>query len=133
MTHPMSGNEPEPMAPCTPNEKNEVHEALSQDWPVVSVRWLDAEARGGPGWEDPEDMVEFALKPLAEVHTVGLLIHACDEFIALTESRGPDQMGGVHKIPRAWIVSMEMMVPSDESVPPTLSMEDASRDDARVG
>ena len=126
MSRPMSSSEQDPHGPCGLNgQQDEVQNALSLDWPVVSVRWYDAEARGGPGWEDPEDMVEFALKPLAEVHTVGLLIHACEEYIALTESRGPDQMGGVHKIPRAWIASMEMMVPSEQSVPPTLSMEDA--------
>lgn len=101
-----------------------VQEALGQEWPVISVRWIDAEARGGPGWEDPEDMVEFALRPLAEVHTVGLMIHACEQFIALTESRGPDQIGGVHKIPRAWIISMDLMVPTTEDAPPTLSMNE---------
>ena len=125
----MSGSEQDQHVPCGLNGQDDgqddVQKALSLDWPVVSVRWFDAEARGGPGWEDPEDMVEFALKPLAEVHTVGLLIHTCEQFVALTESRGPDQMGGVHKIPRAWIVSMEMMVPSEASVPPTLSMGDA--------
>jgi hypothetical protein len=92
-------------------------------WPVVSVKWVDAEARGGPGWEDPEDMVEFALRPLATVQTVGLLIHECEQFIAMTDSRGPDQVGAVQKIPKAWITAMEFMVPSDEVVPPTLPMD----------
>jgi hypothetical protein len=121
----MSSGEHDTRGPGGVHNPEDIQDVLSQDWPVVSVRWIDAEARGGPGWEDPEDMVEFALRPLMEVHTVGMLIHACEQFIALTESRGPDQIGGVHKIPRAWITSMEMMVPSEDDVPPTLSMENA--------
>ena len=107
---------------------DDVAVALDRVWPVVSVRWVDAEARGGPGWEDPEDMVDFALRPLAEVHTVGLLIHECNEFVALTDSRGPDQVGSVQKIPKAWINVMEIMSPSDSDIPPSLPM-----DGARVG
>ncbi len=107
---------------------DDVDRALSQPWPVVSVRWVDAEARGGPGWEDPEDMVEFALRPLAEVHTVGLMIHESDHFIALTDSRGPDQVGSVQKIPKAWINTIDVMVPSEDTIPPSLPM-----DGVRVG
>ena len=113
----------------SPGSGNEaVQSVLASEWPVVSVRWFDAEARGGPGWEDPEDMIEFAMKPLVEVHTVGLLLHTCDQFIALTDSRGPDQIGGVQKIPRAWIATLDVMVPSDDHLPPSLPM-----DGVRVG
>ncbi len=106
-----------------PTHSNDVERTLDRAWPVVSVRWVDAEARGGPGWEDPEDMVEFALKPLAEVHTVGLLIHESAQFIALTDSRGPDQIGSVQKIPKAWITTMEIMAPSEEDLPPALPID----------
>jgi hypothetical protein len=98
---------------------------LARNWPVVSVTWVDAEARGGPGWEDTEDMVEFALRPLATVHTVGLLIHECEQFVALTDSRGPDQVGAVQKIPRAWITSLEFMVPEDDTMPTPLPLDGA--------
>jgi len=106
-----------------PTHSDDADRALARTWPVVSVKWVDAEARGGPGWEDPEDMVEFALRPLATVHTVGLLIHECEQFVALTDSRGPDQVGAVQKIPKAWIMAIELMVPSDDVVPPALPME----------
>ncbi|MCH2141539.1 MAG: hypothetical protein MK077_00880 [Phycisphaerales bacterium] len=109
----------------SPIHSDEVERALDRSWPVVSVRWVDAEARGGPGWEDPEDMVEFALRPLAEVHTVGLLIYECDHFIALTDSRGPDQIGGVQKIPKAWINALDIMMPSEEEPPPALPIDGA--------
>ena len=110
-----------------PTHSDDTDKALSRQWPVVSVRWVDVEARGGPGWEDPEDMVEFALKPLAEVQTVGLLIHECEQFIALTDSRGPDQIGSVQKIPKAWITTMAFMVPNseegDDDIPPSLPID----------
>lgn len=109
---------------ANPTHSDDVDRVLTRTWPVVSISWVDAEARGGPGWEDPEDMVEFALRPLATVHTVGLLIYECEQFMALTDSRGPDQVGAVQKIPKAWITSMEFMVPAEvEDVPPTLPMD----------
>ncbi len=108
-----------------PTHSDEVERALDRDWPVVSVRWIDAEARGGPGWEDPEDMVEFALRPLVEVHTVGLLIYECDRFVALTDSRGPDQIGGVQKIPKAWINDLQIMASSAGDPPPALPLDGA--------
>jgi hypothetical protein len=109
---------------ANPTHSDDAERTLAQSWPVVSVKWVDAEARGGPGWEDPEDMVEFALRPLATVHTVGLLIHECEQFVALTDSRGPDQVGAVQKIPKAWITAMEFMVAAeDEELPPTLPID----------
>lgn len=103
-----------------------VQRIIDSLWPVVSVRWVDAEARGGPGWEDLEEMVEFAIKPPAEVLTVGLLIHETDDYIALTDTRSPDLTGGVQKIPKGWILAMEHLV--SEARPNPLSI-----DQARVG
>ena len=125
--HSVSGppaSDPDPAPPPRP-EAQQVQSILASEWPVVSVRWVDAEARGGPGWEDPEDMIEFALKPLVEVHSVGLMMHSCDSYIALTDSRGPDQLGGVQKIPRSWINSLDLMVPSDEEPPASLPLDGA--------
>ena len=130
MTHPIDPSEttestPSPTPVTASSTADEVRRALSREWPVVQVIWVDAEARGGPGWEDAEDLVEFALRPLAEVRTVGLMIHACEQFVALTDSRGPDQVGVVQKIPRSWIISLDVMVSSEEEAPPILSMDDA--------
>ena len=130
MTHPIDPSEttestPSPTPVTASSTADEVRRALSREWPVVQVIWVDAEARGGPGWEDAEDLVEFALRPLAEVRTVGLMIHACEQFVALTDSRGPDQVGVVQKIPRSWIISFDVMVSSEEEAPPILSMDDA--------
>ena len=125
MTHQLNTVDSDSSIPATPGSSEQVREALARDWPPVSVVWVDAEARGGPGWEDIEELVGFAFKPLLEVRSVGLLIHACDQFVALTDSRGPDQIGAVQKIPRAWIVSMEHLAPVEGGSAPSLSLEDA--------
>jgi hypothetical protein len=77
--------------------------------PMVSVLWKDAESQGGPGWEDTEEMFEFARRPLITVHTVGLLIHADEEQIAITDTITSDQMGGVTKIPRGWLEKIQYL------------------------
>ena len=67
------------------------------EWDMVSVLWVDAESDGGSG---SEEMMEHARRPLPVIHTVGLLVHQDDEQIAVTDSKGPEEMGSVTKIPR---------------------------------
>jgi hypothetical protein len=74
-----------------------------QEWEMVSIYWVDAESDGGTGWQDPEEMIEFAKRPLPVMHTVGLLVFECDHYIAVTDSKGPEEMGSVTKIPLGWI------------------------------
>jgi hypothetical protein len=95
-------------------------------WPMVSIRWVDAEARGGPGWEDLDEMIEYAIRPPAEVLTVGLLIHETADYVALTDTRSPDLTGGVQKIPKGWIVAIDQLVPAEPANP-------LSIDQARAG
>lgn len=82
---------------------------------LVSIRWKDAESQGGPTWEDTDDMLEFARRPLTTVLTVGVLLHMDPEQIAVTDTVAFDQMGGVTKIPRGWIERIDELgpVPSD--------------------
>ena len=87
----------------------------SSAYPLVSVKWKDAESQGGPSWEDSQEMLEFARKPLVIVHTVGHLIHADEEKLAITDTVSGDQMGGVSKIPRMWIIEMVELEPRRES------------------
>ncbi len=81
---------------------------------MVSIVWKDAESQGGPTWEDRAEMMEFARRPLTTVHTVGLLLHADDEQIAITDTLTTDQMGGVTKIPTGWIEKIEYLSPSGD-------------------
>ena len=99
---------------------------IDAPWPVIAIRWVDAEARGGPGWEDLEEMVDFALRPPAEVLTVGLLIFENDDYVAITDTRSPDLTGGVQKIPKGWILSMDRLIEDGRANP-------LSIDQARVG
>ena len=78
---------------------------------MVMVIWKDAESQGGPSWEDTDDMLEFARRPLTPVRTVGLLLHLDEEQIAVTDTIALDQMGGVTKIPRAWVERFEFLAP----------------------
>ena len=78
---------------------------------MVMVIWKDAESQGGPSWEDTDDMLEFARRPLTPVRTVGLLLHLDEEQIAVTDTIALDQMGGVTKIPRAWVERFEFLTP----------------------
>ena len=86
----------------TPSHQDTEEETTT--YPMVSVKWKDAESQGGPSWEDSQDMLEFAKRPLIIVHTVGQLIHSDKEKIAITDTVSGDQMGGVTKIPRMWIM-----------------------------
>ncbi len=78
---------------------------------MVLVVWKDAESQGGPTWEDTDEMLEFARRPLGLVRTVGLLLHVDHEQIAITDTVATDQMGGVTKIPRAWVERFEYLAP----------------------
>ncbi len=89
-----------------------VEHTFDPDVPVlVSIRWKDAESQGGPTWEDSDDMLEFARRPLTEVLTVGVLLHMDQEQIAVTDTVALDQMGGVTKIPRGWVERIDVLGP----------------------
>ncbi len=93
------------------------------DHPVlVSIRWKDAESQGGPTWEDTDEMLEFARRPLTLVLTVGVLLHMDAEQVAVTDTVASDQMGGVTKIPRGWIERIDVLGPAT----PNGIMEDTS-------
>ena len=98
-------------------------------YPMVSVKWKDAESQGGPTWEDSQDMLEFAKRPLVIVHTVGQLIHSDEEKIAITDTVSGDQMGGVTKIPRMWIMEMTELEPMSDSDQTIFSISDEDQGD----
>ena len=99
---------------------------------MVMVVWKDAESQGGPTWEDTDDMLEFARRPLTPVTTVGLLLHLDDEQIAITDTVAMDQTGGGTKIPRAWVQRFEILTPT-ESLPVLPEHRDETNSTRRVG
>ena len=102
------------------------------DLRMVMVVWKDAESQGGPTWEDTDDMLEFARRPLSPVTTVGLLLHLDDEQIAITDTVALDQTGGVTKIPRAWVERFELLTPT-ASLPDMTNTLDGQAAARRVG
>ena len=97
--------------------------------PMVSIKWKDAESQGGPSWEDACEMLEFARKPLILVHTVGQLLHIDEEKIAVTDTISGDQMGGVTKIPRMWIMELTELAPREDAQDSPLSFTDENAND----
>ena len=81
------------------------------EWEMVSVLWVDAESDGGSGWQDPEEMMDYARRPLPVIQTVGLLVYEDAEQIAVTDSKGPEEMGSVTKIPRQWVKQYHRLAP----------------------
>ena len=78
-------------------------------WEMVSVHWIDAESDGGSGWQDPEDMLEYARRPLPVMHTVGLLVYEDAEQVAITDTRPEDGLDP--KIPRIWPKRLDRLGP----------------------
>lgn len=89
-------------------------------WEMVSIYWIDAESDGGSGWQDPEDMMDYARRPLPIMHSVGLLVYEDAEQIAITDTKGPEEMGSVTKIPRIWLKRFDRLGPISSK------LEDAS-------
>jgi hypothetical protein len=81
------------------------------EWEMVSILWVDAESDGGNGWQDPEEMMEYARRPLPVIQTIGLLVYEDAEQIAVTDSKGPEEMGSVTKIPRQWVKQYHRLAP----------------------
>jgi hypothetical protein len=103
----------------------------TSEYPMVCVTWKDAESQGGPSWEDSSEMLEFAKKPLVLVRTVGLLIHSDDEKVAVTDTVSGDQMGGVNKIPKSWIMEITQLEPQTSSEPSEHTHSSHSRNPRR--
>ncbi len=98
---------------------------------LVSIRWKDAESQGGPTWEDTDEMLEFARRPLTIVLTVGVLLHMDAEQVAVTDTVAADQMGGVTKIPRGWIERIDVLGPASPNGLPSGVVEMPSRTNDR--
>ncbi|MBG79630.1 MAG: hypothetical protein MK089_00340 [Phycisphaerales bacterium] len=105
-------------------------------WEMVSVYWIDAESDGGSGWQDPEDMIEYARRPLPIMHTVGLLVYEDAEQVAITDTKGPEEMGSITKIPRIWLKRFDRLGPISsklEDAAPTPTTAHTTHPNARAG
>ena len=103
------------------------------EWDMVSIHWVDAESDGGSGWQDPEEMLEYARRPLPVIHTVGLLVYEDAEQVAITDSKGPEEMGSVTKIPRQWVKQYHRLVPLASKQAGLAPQSEYSPDQQRAG
>ena len=78
---------------------------------IVYVKWVDAQTSGGTGWQEAEDMVEAMHAPAPYVHTVGYLMHANEERIAVCDTIQDDGTAGgyVHLIPNGMLIELTLL------------------------
>jgi hypothetical protein len=83
---------------------------------IVQITWQDAETYGDSGWLSLEDAHEAAAKAPPMMQSVGIVLHNDDNYIAITDSMGPNETGHVTKIPKSMIATMTELIHSPEDL-----------------
>jgi hypothetical protein len=78
----------------------------SLDLPIVEVWWRDAEEYGVVGWNDLEEMKEYAAEPCPLVKSVGYLLHDSESHISLLHAFSDGGCSSVEKIPKGFIENL---------------------------
>ena len=73
------------------------------EYRLVLVEWTDAEEHGEMGWNDLEEMLEYAAKECPIMRSVGWCVHESASHIALLSTIGDIECSTVEKIPNAFI------------------------------
>lgn len=78
---------------------------------VVCVDWIDAVCSGSSSWQTFEEIEEAVENGPSKVRTVGMLIKATPEYVALCDTLmlDGDSGGYVHIIPRGMIQSLRTL------------------------
>jgi hypothetical protein len=72
---------------------------------IVEIRWQDAETYGDNGWTPMEEAKTNAEKAPPVMNSVGYLMYEDHNYIAITDSIGPEETGHITKIPKGMILS----------------------------
>ena len=72
----------------------------------VEVIWRDAEEQGTVGWNDLDDMIEYAKTPCTTMHSIGYVVYEDEHHIALARCIGKDQISTVEKIPLGFVTEV---------------------------
>ncbi len=70
---------------------------------IVEITWVDAEEHGIVGWNDLEEMKEYAKSAPPTIKSVGYVVFENSEHISIVSSIGPDICGTMEKIPTTFI------------------------------
>jgi len=76
------------------------------DWPIVEVIWIDAEEYGEIGWNDTDEVLEYAKKPCPTMRSIGYCVHRDEHHIAILSTYNEDHSGSVEKIPLSFVVKV---------------------------
>ena len=84
---------------------------FESEYPIVEVWWLDHESNGGPGWEDLEEQLEWAMREPALGHSVGYKIFECASHIVIVDTiMMEEQSGTANKIVRSDILQERILL-----------------------
>jgi len=70
----------------------------------VWIKWKDAATHGGPEWVYAEDAMKYSNSSPPIMNTVGFVLNETEDFIAVTDTIGPEETGSVNVIPRGMII-----------------------------
>jgi hypothetical protein len=73
------------------------------DLPLVEVLWRDAEEYGEVGWNDIEEIKEYAKSPCPLVRSIGYVLHNSESHISLIRAYHSEGFSTVEKIPKGFI------------------------------
>ena len=71
----------------------------------VWIRWKDAATHGGPEWVYAEDAMKYCQSSPPIMNTIGFVMNETDEYIAVTDTIGPEETGSVNVIPKGMIIN----------------------------
>lgn len=95
---------------------------IDYNYPVVLVEWQDAQSHGDSSWQDPSEILTWALEPCPVMKTVGFLVAETDMHYVLMETFGPEECSGATKIPKGWTVDVIHL--TSGSLPPIQGVTD---------
>ena len=78
----------------------------SIDLPIVEVIWRDAEESGEIGWNDLDEMKEYAAEACPLVKSVGYLLFESEAHISLLHAISSGGCSSVEKIPKGFIENL---------------------------
>ena len=84
---------------------------------LVWIRWKDAATHGGPEWVYAEDAMKYCHSSPPIMNTIGFVLNETEEFIAVTDTVGPEETGSVNVIPKGMIINYTTLKGENDGMP----------------